>query len=904
MNKPAAKPVIPVNTPTGQRVLTISAFLGALISVFLVGVLIVAYLTRPTPTGELVGAYLAGAVIFLLALLSSLVALALQRAGQSQISAWILLLTLMGIGLVPTFYYTSAGVITALATFELAMLLGLVLIPRNQVIFLISAGVVSLVSSYLFDLYGGNDRPRMMRPEVMYVVGILLVLILLGYIILRFQTFSFRVKVITSFLMVGILSVLGVTAIVVNLSAGSTVQIGAQALTNAAAKTAQSVDTFFEVGLQRIQLEARLSIWAETLRDVNLGREIPASVRLTLFDQKILTEEWLSSDGLSKQHIQTYMLVDTRGKVIAATDQSLVGLILSDEDYIREVIERSKAYSSPVMIQGEHGLLYFSARIVVPRSDALEPDVVGALVARYDASVLSQLLQGSDDLVGASSFPRLVDENGLVLASGRGVDPLYIPSKPADQQLEAPANLKTHPWKVIYSQTQAYFLRPVDNLVRTVQIVGLLVAVATVAAALLISFSIIGPITYLRQAALLVAQGDLTVRSPVKGEDEISELGRSFNLMTERLQHNQAEMEQRVEVRTRDIERRSQQLQAAAEIGRSAATIRDLDTLLKRMAKLISERFDFYHVGIFLVDEAGQFAVLQAANSEGGQRMLSRGHKLAVGQQGIVGYVVSKGRPRIAMDVGADSVYFNNPDLPQTRSEMALPLLRAEYNTNQTGGLGQVVGALDIQSKLPNAFSLEDVAVMQVMADLLAVAIENARLFVESQNALDSLRRVYGDISRTSWQERLQRSALSQSSAVKGYRSLEYGTQTLQPGPTSMAGGGESLNGYRLSLPIKVRDMVVGYVDSVKPAAGDDWTSEERSAINSLVDQIGVALESARLYETSQTQAEKERLVAEITARLQESLDVDAVLRTAVVEIRQTLGLSDVTIVLEEAIQN
>jgi len=840
----------------------------------------------------------------LIVLALCLTALSLQRAGQSQVSAWIFLLTLLGIGAAPTLFFSSAGVITALAMLELAMLLGLALIPRRSIIILLAVGVVSLVGAYLVDLFGPAGRPQMMRPAVVYVVGILLILGLVGFIILRFQSFSFRSKVITSFLIVGILSVFGVTAIVVNLSAGSTVQIGSQALTNAAAKSAQMVDGFFASGQQRVQLEAQLSIWAETLRDVKAGRDIPPSVRLTLFDLQTQTGEWLQASGLAEKHIRDYLLVDIRGRVIASTDQSLIGLILSNEAYVQEVLTRSSTYSSPVVMKEETGLLYFSARVFVPRGDGQAPDVVGALIAKYDARLLGQLMLANNDLVGTLSYPRLVDETGQVLASGRAADALFVPNQANELQLEAAAATKAHPWQVIYSQEQAYFLRPVDNLVRTVQVVGLLVAVATVAAALLVSFSIIGPITYLRQAALLVAQGDLTVRSPAKGEDEVGELSRSFNLMTERLQHNQAEMEQRVEARTRDIERRSQQLQAAAEVGRTAASIRDLDTLLTRMAKLISDRFDFYHVGIFLIDETGQFAVLKAANSEGGKRMLVRGHKLAVGQQGIVGYVTSKGRPRIAMDVGADSVYFNNPDLPQTRSEMALPLLRAEFNSGQGGISGQVVGALDIQSILPNAFSLEDVAVMQVMADLLAVAIENARLFVESQESLESLRRAYGEMSRQSWLDRLQRMPKTDGEVVKGYRSLEYGTLALQNGQNPRRLGLEPQNGYRLSLPIKVRDLIVGYVDSVKPASGADWSIDERSAITSLVDQLGVALESARLYETSQNQAEKERLVAEVTARLQESLDVDAVLRTAAAEIRQTLGLSDVTIVLDEAIQN
>ncbi|HEC34018.1 MAG TPA: GAF domain-containing protein, partial [Chloroflexi bacterium] len=182
-----------------------------------------------------------------------------------------------------------------------------------------------------------------------------------------------------------------------------------------------------------------------------------------------------------------------------------------------------------------------------------------------------------------------------------------------------------------------------------------------------------------------------------------------------------------------ETRRRATQLAAAAEVARDATAILDVDQLLDETVHLISEQFGFYHAGVFLVDERNEYAVLRATSSEGGRRMLERGHKLKVGEVGIVGYVAGAGESRIALDVGEDAVHFVNPDLPETRSEMALPLTSR----------GRVIGVLDVQSAEPAAFSEEDVAVLQTMADQLATAIENARLFAETEQALVETRELF-----------------------------------------------------------------------------------------------------------------------------------------------------------------
>ena len=189
------------------------------------------------------------------------------------------------------------------------------------------------------------------------------------------------------------------------------------------------------------------------------------------------------------------------------------------------------------------------------------------------------------------------------------------------------------------------------------------------------------------------------------------------------------ELEVRVQERTATLAHQTVQLQAVSSVARTIASIQDINTLLPDITKLVSEQFGFYHVGIFLLDDVGEHAVLRAANSVGGARMLERQHKLKLDSNSIVGYSTSHEEVRISLDVGTDSVFFNNPDLPDTRSEMTLPL--------RVGG--RVIGALDVQSTQPNAFAKEEVNTLSTLADQVAIAIENARLFEKAQEALSEV---------------------------------------------------------------------------------------------------------------------------------------------------------------------
>ena len=365
-------------------------------------------------------------------------------------------------------------------------------------------------------------------------------------------------------------------------------------------------------------------------------------------------------------------------------------------------------------------------------------------------------------------------------------------------------------------------------------------------------------------------------------------LGESRRLVRA-LEEQRGHLEEQVAERTADLASRSAQLEAAAQVAREAVGIRDVEQLLAETVNLISERFGFYHTGLFLLDESGEYAVLRAASSEGGRRMLARGHRLQVGQEGIVGHVTGAKRARIALDVGEDAVFFDNPDLPRTRSEAALPLLAGE----------QVLGVLDVQSTEREAFGEADVTVLQTLADQVAIAISNARLVRQVQESLEMERRAYGQMSMEAWRN-LIREGIGLGQRYDPQRILPDGgprrEEMVQAEKEGRSGAGQDGPGATMAIPLKVREQVIGVLDAYKPSGTGEWTDDEVALFQALVDQLGMALDSARLYQDAQRRATQDRVLGEVSGRMRETLDMDAVIKTAVREIGEALAIAEVEV--------
>ncbi len=359
------------------------------------------------------------------------------------------------------------------------------------------------------------------------------------------------------------------------------------------------------------------------------------------------------------------------------------------------------------------------------------------------------------------------------------------------------------------------------------------------------------------------------------------------------LQTQHATLEQQVAERTQELARRATQLETAAKVTREATAIRDVDELLDETARLVSDRFGFYHAAILLVDDAREYVVLRAASSGRGERTVAKGFQLKIGAQGIVGHTVQSGQPHIVPDVKREPFYFAHPDLPETRSEMTLPL-RVR---------GEIIGVLDVQSIEPDAFSDEDMATLGTLADQLAVAIENARLFEQTQASLREIKTLYRGYSKEAWGELTRAGRLHgyvydrmSVSPVTADRPPEV-QQSLREGRVVTVSGGDGEGSETvLAVPVSVRGEAIGVLDIRKAEEAGEWTPEELLLVERVSDQLGLALESARLYQDTRRRAEREQLVGRMTARFTRSLDMEAVLRTAVRELGQLPQVAEVSV--------
>jgi len=365
------------------------------------------------------------------------------------------------------------------------------------------------------------------------------------------------------------------------------------------------------------------------------------------------------------------------------------------------------------------------------------------------------------------------------------------------------------------------------------------------------------------------------------------------------LQTYQQTLETQVDERTRElsnrstelelankyIQRRSDQFEALAQVAQTIALIRDLQELLLNVTTVISEKYGFYHVGIFLNDDVNEYAAFAATNSAGGKKMLERKHRLKIGEQGIVGSVTSSGIPRIALDVGADAVFFNNPDLPDTHSEMALPLRAGE----------KIIGALDVQSTESDAFTDEDVQTLSLLAEQVSLAIENARLFEESKKALDELKTISRQSTREAW------SKLPEKQNLLGYRYNAMGASPLkelvkleESGTGKVKAKGSETGSY--VVPIELRGEVIGSL-VVQSPTGRNWNEDERDLIKAVAERVALSAENARLFDETTQRADRERLVTDITSKIRSHDNPQAMIETAINELREALGATKVKII-------
>lgn len=413
------------------------------------------------------------------------------------------------------------------------------------------------------------------------------------------------------------------------------------------------------------------------------------------------------------------------------------------------------------------------------------------------------------------------------------------------------------------------------------------VFVLAAAASFTISNVLTAPLQPLNRVANEIIKGNFDARAEVNSRDELQTLATTLNTMTDTVKDLISSLEQRVSERTAELqtliregERRSKQYEAIARAAQAISSRQNLQELLPQIAQVISEQFGFYHVGIFLNDALDKYAVLAAANSEGGKRMLKRGHQLKVGEQGIVGFVTGAKKPRIALSVGEDAVFFNNPDLPETQSEMALPLLEAD----------KVLGALDVQSTEANAFSDEDLEALTILAELVSIAIQNAKLYEQMDRSLSEAEAASRQFFRENWNR------LAEEYKIAGYRYTAGGASPLSITESIDDEPADTSSRKMVKVPIIMRGLEIGEL-SVAVPKDEHIKTDQMDLIKAVADRVAVIAENARLFDETTRRAERERLVTEITTKIRGTNDPQEMIQTALHELREALKVSHVEII-------
>jgi GAF domain-containing protein len=329
------------------------------------------------------------------------------------------------------------------------------------------------------------------------------------------------------------------------------------------------------------------------------------------------------------------------------------------------------------------------------------------------------------------------------------------------------------------------------------------------------------------------------------------------------------------------LDQRTKALTTTAQIAYDVTSVLNVQQLLDRLVQLLNERFGFYYTGVFLVDSKRQWAVLQAAVGEVGQRLLDQNYRVAIdaasGGHTLVQEVITRIAYRSRLIDEQDAI---DSDWPDTRAELVLPL-RVQ---------GTVIGALDVHRRLAEPFDPEDIAVLQTLADQVAVAVNTAQLVQRVEMAAETERRARGELTRAAWARLLRAQPdLGYLANRQGiFESPSVWRPEMEEASRSARIVVSADNREHLSAPVTVGGQVIGVLEGRRPGG---WSDEEVSLLETLVEQLAATVERARLYRETQRAAARERTVGEVTGRIRETLDMETMLRTAADEIRQALSL-------------
>ncbi len=982
-------------------------------------------------------------------------------------------------------FVNGLGLGPALACVCLTLILAESTLPAPAANRWIVAGLFAGALALILELIQPAWRSNFDFPSFAPVLAAVLLAVLGTYMLRRFRTYALRGKLIIAFLAVSLISIAGV-AIYADLAIRQSVedqatsqlaaiaQLQATTVSDLLVKEAEllqtlalnkliqdqvtSIDTRYSGSPAEIQaaLLAKDQAWRVAVQADN--NDLPLIV--SMLDNPIASDlrEYRTT---YPENVEVFV-TDRYGALVAATNRTS-DYYQADEDWWQQAYnngrgaifigqpeydESSATYASVIGLPlYAHGTRYLVGVMRTTFQLAQIADVLSAARVGQTGQVdlllpNNTFLHSTAAITAPASFlAALSTSTGPIVEADLDTTPslaAIAPIRSTDTD-EGPSIARLN-WRIVTHQSRAEISAPVDAHAKSVLIVSVLIAGLMAGAALGTAQVLAGPITRLTTVAAKVKGGDLSAQAAIETNDEIGALAAAFNSMTAQLRGLISSLEERVKART-------EQVRASADVGRAASSILDVNQLVRQAVSLITERFGFYYAAVFTLDAAGEYAVLRDATGEAGRILKERGHRLAVDNKSMVGATILTRRARIALDVGKEAIRFANPLLPNTRSEIALPLIAGQ----------RVIGALDVQSEQSAAFDDTSAEVLQTMADQIAVALQNAELFDRSEQqarTLTVLNKMSRELALATTFERIAHITAQTVTQLVGTshiilafksanpellsvhhvfpdRGAALGEAQTMPATSTLAGhalntgqtvhapnladdaaqypdaavlsrigmrsmvsvplrvgdhilgalnvghsqstpltneqvaeleqvasqmavalenfnlveqtrralseldaanrrligqawevytqstgkisaewrdglwtkdeGGRIEADHRdlvskpyspnsnLQLPIKVRGQTIGEFDIMSGGAPRDWLADDIAFAEALIDQVGQMIENARLLEETERLARRERTINEINSRVRQTIDPDAILKTAVNELGQSL---------------